>query len=483
MIFLRSLIFNILFYGLTALTSFVMLPAFILPRRTYLRVLMIYFHLMTLLEKTILGLTYRVEGLENLPKDGSYIVGMKHYSAYETMKMHILFGDPTAILKRELMWIPIWGWHAAKLRLIPINRSAKGKVIPAMIDSARDVLSQTPNRPIIIFPQGTRVALDAGTDNKPYKIGIIRLYEALDIPIVPVALNTGVFWARKAFIKHGGVVTFRILPPIEPGQDGETVLKTLADQVETHSAELVEQAQNTARVKPSVLPACLLILTLIFAAWTILWHQAANRVEGHLTHWVQAAEERGFAVHWQDKHVHGYPGPVRVAINGLTVTTLAGGIHAPEMRAQAWPLPGSDIMAALPQGFEQSAVPVTIRRASLVIKGLIPALGQDVREVSLHPLLIEADPLRLTSRGTLTLDADGYYNGGLNHEIIGGRAFLRALMDQGLISRTIGLLVEGWVNGQNQTPDQQDDRVVIETPVRGGALYIGPFKLLTIPQR
>lgn len=483
MLFLKALIFNTLFYGSTAILSVAILPTLLLPRRAYLRVLMVYFHWVTFLERVILGLSYRVEGKENLPKDGAYILGMKHQSAYETMKLHILFGDVTAILKRELLWIPIWGWHAAKLRLIPIDRSARGKAIPAMIDSARTLIEKDPHRPIVIFPQGTRVAPGVSTDDRPYKIGIVRLYEALNIPIVPVALNAGLFWGRNAFLKRGGVVTFKILPPIAPGGAEQETLKTLTDSIEGASNSLIEQADrdlNTPRQGGFFVPL-LLTVFFLFLGWAALWHQAANRVETHLQHWVSAAEQRGFAINWQDKSLGGFPGPIHMQIDDMAITSLAGGIRVPQIRAQAWPLPGALIHASLPLGLEQSTLPITVRAAELRIEGLIPGFGQEIDAVTLTPLIVDASPLTLNSVGKLTLNDSGLYNGSLTHDIQGGQAFLIELMDQRLISRTIGLLIENWVKDQGQ--EGANDSITIETPVKDGSLFLGPFRLIDIPAR
>ena len=152
---LRSLIFNIAFYGWTTIACFGLLWMLLLPRRHMIAVVRWYLDTVGWLERTILGLDYEVRGRENLPA-GACIVAAKHQSAWETMKLHALFGDPAIVLKRELTWIPIWGWYARKARMIAVDRGARGKALSSMIENSRPVAAE--GRPIVIFPQGTRTA-------------------------------------------------------------------------------------------------------------------------------------------------------------------------------------------------------------------------------------------------------------------------------------------------------------------------------------
>lgn len=234
MTFLRSLLFNILFFGSTALICILYIPTLLLPRPIFMKFIIFYYQWVAFLEKYIIGLTYEVKGIENLPKDGAFLVGMKHQSAYETMKLHLLFNDPAIILKRELLRIPIWGWLAAKCEMIGIDRQKGKSSLQVMVERTRPVIER--GRPVVIFPQGTRVPIG---QSKPYKKGIVKLAESFDLPIVPVAMNSGLFWPKKSFIKRSGKVTFNILPPIQCQEKTVDTLKQLQTIIETESDKLI----------------------------------------------------------------------------------------------------------------------------------------------------------------------------------------------------------------------------------------------------
>jgi len=242
MIFLRSLVFNIFFYGFTTIACLVLLPLVFFPRPVILATTKFYVNGVDLIEKYILGLNYEIRGQEHLPEEGTYIVAAKHQSAYETLKLHHLFGDPTIVLKRELLDIPIFGKFLQKLDVIPIDRSNKEEAITAIVDGAKRMASK--NRPIVIFPQGTRVRPDITTEEKPYKGGIVKMYKNTDLPVIPMALNTGLFWGRNSFIKRPGKVVFEFLPPIEPGLPDKKVMQAIEDRIETKSLALMQEAKE-----------------------------------------------------------------------------------------------------------------------------------------------------------------------------------------------------------------------------------------------
>ncbi|MEM8833537.1 MAG: lysophospholipid acyltransferase family protein [Pseudomonadota bacterium] len=242
MIFLRATMFNIFFYGFTVLACLILLPLVFFPRPVILATTKFYVNVVDWIEKYILGLNYEIRGLEHLPKEGTYIVAAKHQSAYETMKLHHLFGDPTIVLKRELLDIPIFGTFLKKLDVIPINRSNKEEAIAAIVSGAQRMAKK--NRPIVIFPQGTRVNPDATTEERPYKGGIVKMYKNTDLKVIPLALNSGLFWGRKSYIKRPGTVTFEFLPPIEPGLPDKKVMKALEDRVEEASISLMNEAKE-----------------------------------------------------------------------------------------------------------------------------------------------------------------------------------------------------------------------------------------------
>lgn len=234
MIYLRSLLFHLCFFVWTALWAILLLWTFFIPRRAMVWVVTQFFRSYLIFEYGILGLRYQVKGRENLPP-GPCLIAMKHQSMYETLKLHILFGDPAIVLKRELMFIPFWGWYQAKAGMIAVDRGAGGKALASMLKGARRAIGQ--GRRIVIFPQGTRVAPGA---KRPYKTGVGAMYEELKVPLVPVAINAGVFWPRHAFLIRPGVVTFEILPAIAPGQPREQVMQQLEAQLEAASSALLK---------------------------------------------------------------------------------------------------------------------------------------------------------------------------------------------------------------------------------------------------
>lgn len=246
MIFLRSLAFNVAFHVWTAVVCVGILWTLLLPRRVMIRVVTWYFSTVAWLERTLVGIRYEVRGREHVPKSGSFLLAAKHQSAWETMKLHFLVNDPAIILKRELLWIPIWGWYAAKARMIAVDRGAKGRAVASMVRNARPVRDE--GRPIVIFPQGTRVAVGA---YRPYRIGVGVLYKSLDIPIVPMALNAGLYWARHSFIKRPGTVIVEFLPPIPPGLGRTEAMRELEERLEAATDRLVVAAGGPATVRPA----------------------------------------------------------------------------------------------------------------------------------------------------------------------------------------------------------------------------------------
>lgn len=240
-LFIRQILFNLVFYVFTAVCCILYVPFALMPRKIYVVVLRRYFLNVHLIEKYILGLDYEVRGAEHLPPPGTpYIAAIKHYSEYETMKLYPIFHDPAIILKKELTYIPFWGWLLMRADMIAIQRGTGDKAMKAITDGAVRIMKN--NRPITIFPQGTRVPITATTSEYPYKRGVMRMYEATGLPIIPVATNSGYFWPKNAFLKRPGKVIFEILPPITPGQTTAEVLQKLESGIETASTKLVQEA-------------------------------------------------------------------------------------------------------------------------------------------------------------------------------------------------------------------------------------------------
>jgi 1-acyl-sn-glycerol-3-phosphate acyltransferase len=182
------------------------------------------------------GLRYRVRG-QRLTSPAIY--ASKHQSAWDTMVFQILVLDAAFVLKRELLWLPLFGLYVWRGRHVAIDRAAGGQALRRMLkDGDR---AQAEGRSIVIFPEGTRTAPGA---DAPYFPGVAALYKRLGIPVVPVALNSGLFWGRRSFIKRPGTITLEFLEPIPPGLDRATFEATLRERIEAGSKRLLAEASR-----------------------------------------------------------------------------------------------------------------------------------------------------------------------------------------------------------------------------------------------
>lgn len=237
LIFLRSLLFNILFYINLTVLLIAALPTFLMHRRGILFMAKTWGRTSLWLLRVVCGMRVEWRGLEKLPP-GGYLVAAKHQSTWETFALVPQFHDPTFIIKRELEWIPVWGWLAIKAQMIPIDRSAGGQTIPRMMKHARQALSE--GRQIVIFPEGTRRAAGA---EPAYKFGVARMYAEADAPCVPIALNSGLFWPRRQFLRYPGTVIVEILDPIPPGLEQKAFFERLQSDIEGATARLLAEGR------------------------------------------------------------------------------------------------------------------------------------------------------------------------------------------------------------------------------------------------
>jgi len=232
----RSLIFNIAFAFWTIVPAILFLWVLVLPDKQIITVVRGWQRVATWLSKVIVGINYRIIGKENIP-EGACIIAAKHQSAWETCLLHVLFFDPAIVLKKELTLLPIWGWYAKGLKLIPIDRKGGAKSLAIMKKAATDAVEA--GRKIVIFPQGTRVKPGV---KKPYKVGVVAMYQDLDLPVVPMALNSGLFWPKGQFIKKAGTITLEFMPAIPAGLSRSEMLRRLQHDIETASDRLVQEA-------------------------------------------------------------------------------------------------------------------------------------------------------------------------------------------------------------------------------------------------
>ena len=238
MIFLRSLLYQILFLPWTLVLCVGYLPLLVAaPRRTVQHAAAFWLEGALWMQKYVLGLSFEVVGAENLPKGGA-IIAAKHQSAWETMVFHRLVGDPAFVLKRELLKLPFIGWYMRGTGQIAIDRASRGSALKQMLDKGKRAVEQ--GRCLIIFPEGTRQPTGhAGR----YHSGVFKLYDALGVPVAPIALNSGLFWGRNAFLRHPGKITLQILPPIPPGLGREAFMSRLQAEIET-ATRILEQAAS-----------------------------------------------------------------------------------------------------------------------------------------------------------------------------------------------------------------------------------------------
>ena len=235
---LRSFIFNVVFYLNLILFLVMGLPLFLGPRRWAIVALQLWATTSVWLLKVICGTGMEVRGREHLPK-GPLLVAGKHQSFWETFAILPLLDDPCMVLKRELTFIPVFGWFALKFRMIAVERDAGPQALRRMMKRAKEEIAA--GRQIVIMPEGTR---RAPGDPPDYKPGATALYGALDVPCVPFGLNAGVYWPRRKFLRKPGTIILEFCPPIPPGLPRPEFQKRLEAAIENSSNKLLAEAKQ-----------------------------------------------------------------------------------------------------------------------------------------------------------------------------------------------------------------------------------------------
>ena len=240
MIFFRSLLANLAFY-LVLIACILFAPILFFLPKVYMLGIIRFQSIHTKISlKLFANLEIEYRGVENIPKERKYLIAAKHQSLAEAIFLNEAIKEPSIIAKKQLLLIPIVGLCFKKANFIYVDRR-KGKThIEAMVNSAKDSMSQDP-RPLLIFPEGTRTAIG---DRKPYKYGVTALYEGLKVPCLPVAINCGYFWSRRHFMRYPGKMVIEFLKPIEPGLEKEVFSKKLYEIIENNSDKLVEEAKR-----------------------------------------------------------------------------------------------------------------------------------------------------------------------------------------------------------------------------------------------
>jgi 1-acyl-sn-glycerol-3-phosphate acyltransferase len=244
MLVLRSLIFNIVFVVNNILWFILALPFLLLPRkRFFIWVLHPWCWSNLWLHSMICGVRMEFRGRENIP-EGACIAASKHQSAWETMALAASFQEPRYILKSQLMWVPLFGFYLMRTGQVPINRGNKADAIAAV--NKASAMAMKEGGQLLIFPEGTRRPVDAAPN---YKMGVAHLYEALNVPVVPIAINAGVVWPRRTFLKYPGIVVMEYLPVIPAGLPKDEFFKRVQGEIETATNRLVAEARNHPEYK------------------------------------------------------------------------------------------------------------------------------------------------------------------------------------------------------------------------------------------
>ena len=230
MVYLRSLLFNILFYGLTALLAICLLPCLLLPA-SVTRNLARLWGWVTVVSLRVAGGRHRIGGATAL--DRQVIYAAKHQSAWETTVLSYLLRCPVPVIKQELLRLPLLGFYFRKAGCIAVDRSAGMKALRQLREDAARTAADGSS--MLIFPQGTRVA--PGAAHK-YEIGVFAVYEVTGLPVVPVALNSGHVWGRNSWLKRPGIIDVDFLPDIPPGLDRKAFMAALEEAIETRMAVL-----------------------------------------------------------------------------------------------------------------------------------------------------------------------------------------------------------------------------------------------------
>jgi 1-acyl-sn-glycerol-3-phosphate acyltransferase len=239
MILFRSTLYFFWFLIVTVICNVGFLPALVLPRRFARFGAKMWCQGQLWGLRTICGLRYEVRGIR--PPRG-VIVASKHMSMWDTLALFVLLGDASIVLKRQLLFVPLYGWYTAKLRFIFIDREGRASALRRMTKQAKGAMTR--GQSILIFPEGTRKKPGAPPDYKP---GVAALYDQLETACVPVALNSGLYWTGPSgFLKKPGKVIVEFLPAIAPGLRRREFMAMLEARIETATARLVAEASAQA---------------------------------------------------------------------------------------------------------------------------------------------------------------------------------------------------------------------------------------------
>lgn len=235
MILVRSLTFTVAYYLYSTLVALLMIPLFLAPRRWVTHVLNWYGAGTTLLLRLICNIRVEVRGRENLPR-GAALIAAKHQCMFDVFGGFALLPDACFVTKKELMWIPFLGWYARKAGMIVVDREGHANALRKLVADTRDRFKAA--RQLVIFAEGTRKAPGAPPDYKP---GIAALYRDLEMPVIPMALNTGVHWPAHGVLRYPGTIVFEFLPAIPPGLKRGEFMREMETRIEAATNALIAE--------------------------------------------------------------------------------------------------------------------------------------------------------------------------------------------------------------------------------------------------
>ena len=232
---LRSIAFNAALYLSAIAIGLLATPALLMPRKAAVFVISHLSRFVLFLLRITAGTSYEIHG--KIP-EGPVLVAAKHQSMWDTIVFVALLNDPAIVLKAELLWIPYYGWFSARAGMIGIDRGSGSSAIRRLVTQGKAALKL--NRPIVIFPEGTRSAPGAAPDYKP---GVAALYRQLGVECVPAAVNSGLYWPRRRFLRRPGTIVLEFLPAIPAGLDRKTFMTTLETRIEEATSRLIAEGK------------------------------------------------------------------------------------------------------------------------------------------------------------------------------------------------------------------------------------------------
>ena len=237
-IFLRSLLFNVLFYLVLVVLCVIAIPTIVLPRGALMALAAAWANTSLFLMRVICNIRIEFRGVEKIPK-GPLVVASKHQSFWETFALLRFFEHPLFILKRELMMIPVFGWYLKKVGMISVERGGGPRSLVKTLKRAAAEVKL--GRQLVIFPEGTRTAPGAAPN---YKAGVAQIYAESGVPCLPVALNSGLFWPRRTFMRYPGTLVVEFLDPLPSGLPKDEFLSRVQTAIEEATARLVDAGRK-----------------------------------------------------------------------------------------------------------------------------------------------------------------------------------------------------------------------------------------------